>query len=62
MKTKKEDKAFDVGYACAVSNLINMYGISTEATELFNQSFDSYKSLKDLNLDEFDRKILKKHF
>ena len=59
---QKSGKDFDRGYACAVANLINLHGISTEAVETFNQMFASFKSLKDIGLSEFDAEILKKHF
>ena len=61
MKTAEEN-AFNRGYAAAVSNLINLHGVSTEAYETFRQNFYDLESVKKCGASDFDIKEIAKLF
>lgn len=49
---------FSKGYTCAVANLIQMYGDSSEAEELYNQNFLSLNELKKIGVEQRDIELL----
>lgn len=50
---------FTQGYICAVANLVNMHGESTEACELLACCFTSVKELKSCGVEPRDIETLK---
>ena len=59
---EQRNEGFDHGYLAAVANLINLHGVSTEASETFRQHFDDFESAKKCNISDFDINEISKLF
>ncbi len=53
---------FNRGYSCAVANLINLHGVSTESMETFTQNFSSIDDVKKCGASDFDIEEISKLF
>ena len=60
----REEKTneFNRGYSCAVANLINLHGVSTESMETFKQNFSSIADVKKCGASDFDIEEISKLF